>query len=194
MKADNAKRYIYVLISLMISLNVMGTAIAAEDSGMSTLRKTSEAFSNAAEKAIPAVVFVKVEKTVSAPSSGMPFEFGSPMGPFGNDFFDRFFGGQQPQDSPQEYHQMAQGSGFIISPDGYILTNHHVVGDVDKITVKLHDGQELEAKVIGSDEKSDVAVIKVDAKDLPVLPRGVGNCDWQSLWSCRNGNCWSRKR
>lgn len=64
---------------------------------------------------------------------------------------------------------MGQGSGFIISQDGYILTNHHVVSDADKITVKLQDGRELEAKVIGSDEKSDVALVRVEGKDLPVI-------------------------
>jgi serine protease Do len=171
MKTENIKRFVYILITLSISLNVTATAIAAGDSGLSTLRETSEAFSSVAEKAIPAVVFVKVEKTVNTPSSGIPFEFNSPFDPFGDDFFDRFFRRGQPQE-PKEYHQMAQGSGCIISTDGYILTNHHVVSDVDKITVKLHDGQELEAKVIGSDEKSDVAVIKVEGKSLPVLPLG----------------------
>jgi len=170
MKTENIKRVLYVLIAVFISLNV--TAITAGDSSSSTLRETFEAFSNVAEKAIPAVVFVKVEKTVSAPSFGMPFEFNGPMDPFGGDFFDRFFRGQQPHDSPQKYHQMAQGSGCIISSNGYILTNHHVVGNVDTIIVKFHDGQELVAKVIGSDEKSDVAVIKVEGKNLPVLPLG----------------------
>ena len=172
MKIESIKRFVYAVIVLMVSLNVTTTATAAENSKLVTLRETSEAFSNVAEKAVPAVVFVKVEKTVEAPSGGIPFEFNGPFDPFGDDFFDRFFRRQQPQGSPREYHQMAQGSGCIISSDGYILTNHHVVGDVDKIMVKLHDGRELEAKVIGSDEKSDVAVIKVDAQNLPVLPLG----------------------
>jgi serine protease Do len=172
MKTENVKRIVYVLSALVVSLILTPKATVAGNSGLSTLQKTSEAFSSVAEESIPAVVFVKVEKTVSTPGSGLPFEFNGPFDPFGDDFFNRFFRQQQPQGSPREYHQMAQGSGCIISRDGYILTNHHVVADVDKITVKLHDGQELEAKVIGSDEKSDVAVIKVDGKNLPVLPLG----------------------
>lgn len=188
MKTENVKRIVYVLSALVVSLNLMPKATAAGNSGLSTLQKTSEAFSSVAEEAIPAVVFVKVEKTVSTPSFGMPFEFNGPFNPFGDDFFDRFFRQQQPQKSPREYHQMAQGSGCIISRDGYILTNHHVVADVDKITVKLHDGRELEAKVIGSDEKSDVAVIKVEAKNLPVLP--LGNSDKLKIgeWVIAIGN------
>jgi serine protease Do len=188
MKTENVKRIMYVLIALIISLNITATAIAAGNSDMSTLRETSEAFSNVAEKAIPAVVFVKVEKTVNAPNFGIPFEFNGSFDPFGDDFFDRFFRRQQPQESPREYHQMAQGSGCIISADGYILTNHHVVGDVDKITVKLHDGQELEAKVIGSDEKSDVAVIKVEGKNLPVLPLGDSDKLKVGEWVIAIGN------
>ncbi|MHC5061928.1 MAG: Do family serine endopeptidase, partial [Planctomycetota bacterium] len=68
--------------------------------------------------------------------------------------------------------QLGQGSGFIISKDGYILTNNHVVGEVDKITVVLQDGRELDAKVVGTDPKSDVAVIKVEAENLPVIELG----------------------
>ncbi len=185
MKTENIKRIIYVFIALIISLNTTAVAIAVENSGLLTLQETSGAFSNVAEKAIPAVVFIKVEKTVNAPSFGMPFEFN---GPFGDDFFDRFFRRQQPEENPRKYHQIAQGSGCIISPDGYILTNHHVVSDVEKITVKLHDGQELEAKVIGSDEKSDVAVLKIDGKNLPVLP--IGDSDKLKIgeWVVAIGN------
>jgi len=67
---------------------------------------------------------------------------------------------------------MGQGSGFIISEDGYILTNNHVVGEADVITVKLNDGREFKARKIGGDEKSDIAVIKIDADNLPTLPLG----------------------
>jgi serine protease Do len=74
---------------------------------------------------------------------------------------------------PRKYKQMGQGSGFIFSKDGYILTNHHVVGEADKIVVKLEDNREFEAKIVGTDPKSDVAIIKIKATDpLPVLPLG----------------------
>src|SRR5205823_3213308 len=66
----------------------------------------------------------------------------------------------------------SEGSGFIVRPDGYIFTNFHVVEAADKIEVKLKDGREFSAKIVGSDEKTDIAVIKIDAKDLPVVQLG----------------------
>ena len=67
---------------------------------------------------------------------------------------------------------VGEGSGFLISKDGYILTNNHVVGGADKLEVTLSDGRKLEAKLVGTDERTDVAIIKIDGKDLPVLPMG----------------------
>jgi serine protease Do len=81
----------------------------------------------------------------------------------------------QPDSRQKKYRQMGQGSGFIISNDGYILTNNHVVGEADKITVRMHDKREFNAKLIGTDPKSDVAVIKIDADNLPTIP--IGNSD-----------------
>jgi len=102
--------------------------------------------------------------------------FGGGDSPFGDDFFRRFFGTPSPQEQPRQQQRIVgQGSGFIISPDGYILTNNHVVGDTDKVTVKLEDGREFTAKTVGADPHSDVAVIKIDAKNLPVL--ALGNSD-----------------
>lgn len=135
------------------------------------LKKTSKAFSAVANKAIPAVVFIQVEKVVEA-AVRSPGYYNDPFGFFGDDFFQRFFGQRGRGYAPRSYRQMGQGSGFIISEDGYILTNNHVVGDADKITVKLHDGREFQAERIGSDPKSEVAVIKIDGEGLPVLEMG----------------------
>jgi serine protease Do len=90
---------------------------------------------------------------------------------------------QQPdQGEPPQQRRYGQGSGFIISRDGYILTNHHVVGDADKVTVQMEDGREFTAKVVGNDPRSDVAVIKIDAANLPVLQLGDSDAlevgDW----------------
>lgn len=75
--------------------------------------------------------------------------------------------------APQKYNERGQGSGFIISEDGYILTNNHVVGDVDKMTVELQDGRVFtDAKLIGTDPESEVALIKIDGRGFPVLPMG----------------------
>ena len=88
------------------------------------------------------------------------------------DMLERFFGVPQ---YPQERDSVAGGSGFIISEDGYILTNRHVIHDADEILVTLIDRREFDAKLIGEDEASDVALLKVDAKNLPVLKVGDSN-------------------
>ena len=96
---------------------------------------------------------------------------GLPEGTPFDDFFRRFFDEERGRD----YDARSLGSGFIVSEDGYILTNRHVIADADKIIVRLNDRRELEAKVIGSDKRSDVAVLKVDADDLPVVKIGDSN-------------------
>jgi serine protease Do len=118
-------------------------------------------FVNLAKKIKPIVVNISTTQ-VSEGGRG-PQEFGSPFGeddPF-NDFWRRFFGGPLPR-GPQR--QRSLGSGFIIDGDGSIITNNHVVENASKIVVKLSDDQEYEAKVIGRDPKTDIAVIKINAK------------------------------
>lgn len=89
------------------------------------------------------------------------------------DFIRRFQGiPQQPQHSRPDRIQRGVGSGFIISSDGYVMTNHHVVEGADEVVVKLTDKREFKAKVIGSDERTDVALIKIDATNLPFLKMG----------------------
>ncbi len=92
------------------------------------------------------------------------------------DFFHRFGppGSRGESDEDEGPILQGAGSGFIVSPDGYILTNAHVVSKADEVTVKLTDRREFPAKVIGSDTRSDVAVIKIDAKNLPVVSIGDG--------------------
>lgn len=129
-----------------------------------------KSFTAVAKKAIPAVVFIKVEGASQDPEDyGVPPGFQNPFDPFSDDFLNRFFGqpygGRQPKPMPQQ----SQGSGFIISPDGFIMTNNHVVKGADRITAVLNDGRELNATVVGSDSHTDVAIIKIDGKDLPYL-------------------------
>lgn len=110
----------------------------------------------------PAVITIRTEKRVRAPQ-----QF-----PFMNDpFFRQFFGNQLPQ-MPQAQRERALGSGVIVTADGYILTNHHVIDGAEQIKVELNDGRVLDAKVIGSDAPSDLALLKVDARSLPVLALG----------------------
>ena len=82
---------------------------------------------------------------------------------------------------------VGQGSAFVVSSDGYILTNHHVVGDSSKVTVKFSDGREMLAKVVGSDSQSDVAVIKVDAKNLATVPLGDSTKTEVGEWVLASG-------
>ena len=92
-----------------------------------------------------------------------------------NDFFKKFFGDQGPDGGPGAAGPRSSlGSGFIVSKDGYVLTNYHVVKDADQISVRLSDRREIPAKLIGSDPRSDIAVLKIDAEgDLPALKLGT---------------------
>lgn len=159
-----------------------------DKNGVDNLRKTSRAFAAVAKKASPAVVFIKVEKTVSGqPGEGFSSPFGGQQNPFGEDFFNRFF--DRPPEAPNAQQRvMGQGSGFILSEDGYILTNNHVVGGADKIQVKLEDGREFIAKIIGTDAHSDIAIIKIDAQNLPVLEFGDSDALEVGEWVLAIGN------
>lgn len=176
------------MLSVMFFALMPGQPAAGGD--IEALRETSKAFSTVAKEAIPAVVFINVEKTVASGSmrgpSG-PRQQNNPFDFFGDEFYERFFRDRNPQ-QPREYRQSGQGSGFIISAEGYILTNNHVVGDADSITVQTHDGREFEAKLIGTDEKTDVAVIKIEGENLPILP--LGNSDKLDIgeWVIAIGN------
>lgn len=124
-------------------------------------------FTALVERYGPAVVNVAVVEK-SQPVNNLP---GGPPGMSPNDpfyeFFRRFGGGQIPRGDPQPAR--GEGSGFIVSADGYILTNAHVVNGASQVTVKTTDRREYSAKVIGVDERTDVAVIKIDAKNLPTV-------------------------
>jgi serine protease Do len=130
-------------------------------------------FSGLVERYGPAVVNVQVVEKLQTVEESGPNGL-SPNDPF-QDFFRRFgipAPGQGPHGFGQGVPQRGEGSGFIVSPDGYILTNAHVVADASAVTVKLTDRREYIAKVIGVDRATDVAVIKIDAKDLPVVKIG----------------------
>src|SRR5690606_8782849 len=114
----------------------------------------------------PAVVNITVTQRRPQGADQLPFRPGDPM----YEFFRRF---QIPIPEMQPQPRQGMGSGFIISADGYILTNAHVVSEASEVTVKLTDKRELKAKVIGADVRTDVALLKVDATDLPVVKIGV---------------------
>ncbi len=134
-------------------------AVAARIPGPESL---SAAFRNASKAVLPAVVYVKFETAARPVSSQVPDQFrGTP--------FEQFFGGGMQREMPP---QEGSGSGFIVSEDGYILTNNHVVANAARVTVVLADKRELSAKVVGRDPNTDIAVLKVDAKGLPTAQFG----------------------
>ena len=127
-------------------------------------------FSDLADKSSPAVVNISSSKMVKT-NSNRGF---SPRGfedPFYDDFFKRFFG-EAPNQGPREREVRSGGSGFIISKDGYLLTNNHVVKGADEVIVSLSDRREYKAELIGSDARSDVALLKIEAENLPVVKIG----------------------
>ncbi|MES2908206.1 MAG: DegQ family serine endoprotease [Pseudomonadota bacterium] len=118
-------------------------------------------FADIVERTSPAVV------NISATSKAKPAEAGSDDM---QELLRRFYGLEaQPQ---QPRHKQSFGSGFIIGNDGYVLTNNHVIDEADKVTVRLSDRREVEAKVIGTDPRSDIALLKIVASDLPVVKIG----------------------
>jgi len=157
------------LVLVLSGIPVITLAVSPED--LALLRRTSSAFAAVAREAIPAVVSIRVEKTVETFQRVTPFQFNNPFDFFGDDFLRRFFPDYQLY-YPRQFRLGGQGSGFLISKDGYILTNNHVVGDADRIRVRLHDGREFDAKRIGSDPKSEVAVIKIEGDNFPYLQMG----------------------
>lgn len=141
----------------------------------------------AAEKALPAVVHIKYvqnskTKTVEVQSDPFGDFFSDPFGFFGNPN-----GGTQRR-QVQTPKREATGSGVIISNDGYIVTNNHVVEGADELTVTLNDNREYSARIIGTDKTTDLALIKVSAKDLPTLPIGDSNNLKVGEWVLAVGN------
>ena len=144
-----------------------------------------KSFADLAEKVTPAVVNISTVSTVRVPGTPFKHFFGPDEGPFG-DFFHHFFG-----DVPDRaMKQQSLGSGFIIDKGGYIITNNHVVKGADEIKVKLADGREFKAKVVGRDTKTDLALLKISSlfKDLPALPLGDSDSMRVGDWVIAVGN------
>ena len=138
---------------------------------------------SAAESAVNSVVYIKVTQT----GKTQRVQVQDPFSDFFGDFFG--YGNRAPQQREyKEPDRHGAGSGVIISTDGYIVTNNHVVGDADEIEVKLNDNREFKGRIIGCDATTDLALIKIDAKDLPAIP--IGNSDNLKLgqWVLAVGN------
>ena len=181
------------LVSLVVGLGISGSldwlspsrAVIGESAPDGRTANVLPDFVALAKRMKPVVV--NISTTQVSESRGQQ-EFGSPFGdddPF-NDFWRRFFGGPMPR-GPQR--QRSLGSGFIIDADGSILTNNHVVENAQKIVVKLADDQEYEAKVVGRDAKTDIAIIKINAK-AALTAASLGDSDHLDVgeWVVAIGN------
>jgi serine protease Do len=176
---ERRKPFKTILITALLAVSALGigygmsTAVRSSQQPTASVSNISETpmipanFSDLAEKVRPGVVNIQVVKKVK----NVVFAFrNSPGSPFGDESpFGHFFEGNPSGDQKQE----GVGSGFIMSREGYIITNNHVVEDADQIRVKLANGQEYDAKVVGRDPKTDLALVKIDgAKDLHPLSLG----------------------
>ncbi|MBE9145947.1 trypsin-like peptidase domain-containing protein [Planktothrix mougeotii LEGE 06226] len=179
---------VLTLTSLQFFPNFLGTSAQADPIQTPTQPQPVAAVPNpnsarnfvaaAVNRVGPAVVRIDTERTISA---NIPDPF------FDDPFFRRFFGEGMPQ-MPQEYQQRGQGSGFIVDSSGIILTNSHVIKGADKVTVTLKDGRQFQGEVRGSDDPSDLAVIKINGNNLPVAPLGNSSEVQVGDWAIALGN------
>ena len=178
------KKFRASIIGIIVLLVFFIVPVQSQGNGIESLRQSSKAFASVARSVSPSVVFIQVEATKRY-SSYHPFEMPfDDQWPFGSDLFKRFFGdhfgdNQKPQVPRKKPKVVGQGSGFIFASKerlfvdkSYILTNNHVVEHADKIKVILQDRREFEAEIVGTDPKSDVAVLEIKIGKLPALTLG----------------------
>lgn len=189
---------IAIIVLLVLLFFVM--PVQSQDNGIESLRQSSKAFASVARNVSPSVVFIKVESTKRySPYHQFPLPFNDQW-PFGSDFFKRFFGDdfgdtKKPQTPRKQPKVIGQGSGFIFASKenlfidkSYILTNNHVVDKAENIKVILQDRREFEAKIIGTDPKSDVAILEIKASKLPTLTLGDSSKLEVGEWVVAIGN------
>ncbi len=163
-----------VFVGLILSshigiINPLPAKSQISQKSIDLLSQLSEAQSEVAAVVTPSIVNISTTRVIKA-GEETPFEF------FDDPFFRRFFGDQFPHPNvPKEHKEQSLGSGVIVSEDGYIITNNHVIEKAQEIKVLLVNKRDYKAKLIGADPKTDIAVIKIDAKGLPALSWGDSN-------------------
>lgn len=172
-----------------ISGVMLACAITATMPVMTVQAKDLPDFTELAEKQGPAVVNISITSVVHGTGIGFP---GMPNDENLQEFLRRFgipgMPGMPGQEGGQDYKSQSLGSGFIISADGYILTNAHVVNEADEVLVKLYDKREFKAKIIGADKRTDVALIKIEATGLPKVTIGDPNALKVGEWVAAIGS------
>ncbi|KPJ75317.1 MAG: peptidase [Deltaproteobacteria bacterium SG8_13] len=170
----------YTAIAVFSILLLAGGDASVLAAKSTTTRLIPESFSELAELARPGVVNIRTVKTMKGGGRVFRHFFGDPFGR--RDPFREFFGPFEDEPS-QEFKQRSLGSGFIIDREGYIVTNNHVIEDADEIQVRLYDGKEFEAEVVGRDPKTDLALIKIkDASDLKPMKMGDSDALQVGTW------------
>lgn len=149
---------------------------------------TKNVISQIAQNVEPIVVNIDTKRSVTLPDS--PFGFGNSLRDFQFFFGPGFspFEGHSAKPAPQKYQTQGAGSGVIIRSDGYILTNNHVIKDADDIQVTLSDDRKFKGKVVGRDNFTDLALIKIEAKELPVAKFGKSDAVHPGDWAIAIGN------
>jgi serine protease Do len=183
----NTSRIVFTA-ALVLILTVVSGLLLASYGGVKDADATAgfpQSFAQLAKQVKPAVVNISTTSTVTVPENPFRQFFGQHEDLFGN-FYGQFFNNMP----DRKMKQYSLGSGFIIDKEGYIITNNHVVDSADKIIVKLSDGRECLAKLIGRDDKTDLALIKVSSflENMPTLP--LGNSDGMQVgdWVLAIGN------
>ncbi len=174
-----------ILLTVASSVGALAATAVVNDAHAAPAASSLPDFTDLVDRSGPAVVNIRTTEKVEV-NRGMPGGDDEEM----QEFFRRFFGAplpprQQPERAPRNRKQAPApqqedvtrgvGSGFIISPDGYVMTNAHVVDGADDVYVALTDKREFKAKVIGIDKRTDVALLKIDGTNLPLLPMGDSN-------------------
>jgi len=166
----------------------LGFAMTLGHANGAFARGTTESFADLADQISPSVVNITTSAVVAGPTAGGPqVPEGSPFEDFFRDFMDRNGQGEGGNNAPRRSD--ALGSGFVISEDGYIVTNNHVIENADEIEIEFFSGKRLEAKLVGTDPKTDIALLKVES-DTPLPFVAFGNSDLMRVgdWVVAMGN------
>ncbi len=143
-----------------------------------------DSYADLVAKVAPAVVTIRAERVVR--QTAAPFA--------GDPFFEQFLGPNARRMQPKPREENALGSGVIVSPDGYILTNAHVVDGASKVSVELTDRRTFTARLVGADQPSDLAVLKIDANGLRNLPLGDAARSASATWCSPSATRWASAR
>jgi serine protease Do len=171
---------IRMLKSARFAIFSLGTVIALFLSVQPVQSSHLPGFTELVKDASPSVVNISTTQKIKTGMPHLPEGFEMPDMPEGSPFGElfKYFFDQENGNRPDYQDAKSLGSGFIISEDGYVITNYHVVKEADEIIVRLSDRRELKAEVIGEDQRSDIALLKIEAKDLPVAKIGKSHDEW----------------